>query len=202
MRRAIGSIIVLAWLGATLTGLGLLASHASQPGASGLAPQEWPAESNIPRASDQPTLVMFAHPRCPCTRASLTELSKIVSRQPEVAVRIVFYRPVASDADSWEQTDQVRTAAAIPGAVVYWDLDGHEAQRFGAQTSGQALLFGPGGNLLFHGGLTPARGHVGDNLGSQSLAALLDGATSVPGGAPVFGCGLQDSALVQRETKP
>ncbi|MBX9788911.1 MAG: hypothetical protein K2Y37_08335 [Pirellulales bacterium] len=202
MRRATGSIIVLAWLGATLTGLGLLASHAGQPGASGLVPQEWPAESNIPRASDRPTLVMFAHPRCPCTRASLAELSKVVARQPEVAVRIVFYRPTAPDSESWEQTDQVRAAAGIPGALVHWDIDGVEAQRFGAQTSGQALLFGPGGNLLFHGGLTPARGHVGDNLGSQSLTALLDGATSVPDCAPVFGCGLQQSAPVQRETKP
>ena len=202
MRRAIGSIIVLAWLGATLAGLGLLASHAGQPGDIGFASPEWPAQSGIPRANDRPTLVMFAHPRCPCTRASLTELSKVVAHQPQVAVRIAFYLPAMSDDSAWQQTNQVRAAAEIPGAVVYWDSDGVEAQRFGAQTSGQALLYGPRGDLLFHGGLTPARGHVGDNVGSQALAALLAGTTNARRGAPVFGCALQASASFERDTRP
>ena len=54
------------------------------------------------------------------------------------------------------------------------DDDGAEARRFGAETSGQTLLYDEHGALLFSGGITGARGHAGDNAGRASLVALLN----------------------------
>ena len=41
-------------------------------------------------------------------------------------------------------------------------------QRFGAETSGQTLLYDRDGRLLFSGGTTGSRGHDGDNAGFAS----------------------------------
>jgi hypothetical protein len=51
---------------------------------------------------------------------------------------------------------------------------GHEACLFGAATWGQTMVYGRDGRLLFSGGITAARGHYGDNAGTQAIAALLE----------------------------
>ncbi len=54
------------------------------------------------------------------------------------------------------------------------DDDGAEAKRFGAETSGQTLLYDERGTLAFSGGITGSRGHAGDNAGRASLLALIN----------------------------
>jgi hypothetical protein len=46
-------------------------------------PATWPAETHLAQAADGSTVLMFAHPDCPCTRASLTS-SPSSSAMPEV----------------------------------------------------------------------------------------------------------------------
>ena len=72
-------------------------------------------------------------------------------------------------------------------------LEGREAARFGAATSGQTFLYDARGGLLFSGGITGARAHAGDNAGRSAVVTLLNG-TGGPA-APrtsVFGCPLFD----------
>src|ERR1700677_3560971 len=64
----------VAWLAAVLGGTILMARYSNIPGNDGAAPKVWPTESQIPLDAHRPTLVMFVHPRCACTRASLGEL--------------------------------------------------------------------------------------------------------------------------------
>ncbi len=45
----------------------------------------------------------------------------------------------------------------------------------GSSTSGQVLLYDPSGRLAFSGGITAARGHVGDNAGSDAIVGLVMG---------------------------
>ena len=49
---------------------------ASRPGGDPEAPARWPEASALVRNADGPTLVLFAHPKCPCTDASLAELAR------------------------------------------------------------------------------------------------------------------------------
>lgn len=176
------------WAGGIAGGMLLLARHDGLPGQPASAPEHWPSDSQIPFDGQRATLIMFAHPRCPCTRASLGELEKLVARRPDDATCwVVYFEPPDADGN-WEATDFPATASAIPGVHVIRDVDGREARRFGARTSGQTLLYDSGGTLRFSGGMTFARGHAGDNDGRASIESLL--AEGVPhlNQTPVFGC--------------
>jgi hypothetical protein len=135
-------------------------------------------------------LVMLAHPRCVCTRASVGELAELMARAHDrPKAYVVFIKP-AGTAASWDDTDLQRGAAAIPGVTVVRDEDGVETQRFGAETSGQTLLYDAGGHLIFSGGTTGSRGHPGDNIGRASILALLNREEARRSTTSVFGCSL------------
>jgi hypothetical protein len=106
---------------------------------------------------------------------------------------VLMIRPVGTP-EGWERTDLWNSAAAIPGVSVTSDIAGRDCRFFGAQTSGQALLYAPDGKLLFNGGITESRGHSGDNAGRSAIAALVLGSMTAPDKkpvtTPVYGCPL------------
>lgn len=184
--------LLLFWLGAITVGLCFLESRAGTPGKSALAPSDWPRGSRLQLDPQQPTLIMFAHPQCPCTRASLGELALLMAHHTgRVKAYVLFYQP-AEQSEEWVQTDQWRSAAEIAGVTVLADYEGHETRRFQAMTSGQTLLFDTHGQLIFSGGITMARGHAGDNAGRSAIEEYLSsGKIPVPQ-TPVFGCAILD----------
>jgi hypothetical protein len=191
-RRAarLDAVLVAIWLVAILAGTALLGRYKSQSGSSGAVPERWPVEAVVSLSRTVPTLVLFAHPQCPCSRASIGELVVVLSRaHGRVDAHVLFDRP-SSEPDDWTDTDLWRSAAAIPGVDVGVDTDGVEARRFGAQTSGWVVLYDPGGRLMFAGGITSARGHAGDSEGRRAVLALLGGEAPQRTRAPVFGCSI------------
>jgi len=180
-----------------------LTRYQMSPGQSARAASVWPAQSSIARATDRPTLVMFLHPYCPCSRASIEELNRAMAQCPgKFATRIVFFKP-SNQPMQWANTDLWRSAEAIPGASVIVDEALPQAnmpslvEHFGAFTSGQVFLYGTRGDLLFSGGITGSRGHAGDNDGLDRLIALVGGepiSIAAAAKTPVFGCALNDSA--------
>jgi hypothetical protein len=74
--------------------------------------------------------------------------------------------------------------------TVQRDDAGREARLFGAETSGDTRLYSATGELMFHGGITIARGHSGDNPGRDALEALLFGKPAGATKTRVFGCSL------------
>ncbi|MGD9720528.1 MAG: hypothetical protein AB7O59_21790 [Pirellulales bacterium] len=190
--RLIWACVGLSWAAASAGGLFLLAAYSNTPSAIGAAPRQWPPNEQIPLSSSEYTLLFFAHPKCPCTAASLGELEKVLARCPnEASVWTVFYEP-RNVADPWQHSDLCRRAATIPGVHVVRDIDGALAQRFGAGTSGQTLLYNPRGDLLFNGGITFARGHSGDNAGASAIELRLAGEPSDCERTEVFGCSIID----------
>lgn len=192
MRRPL-PYIVFAWFCLTLGGLAALASYKARPGSVAVIPAQLPAATGVVQADSRPKLLLFAHPKCACTRATLAELEKLVPRlHGKAEVTVVIYQP-ESGAD-WSDTDVVRRAKAIPGVEVRFDRGGVEATRFGAETSGQAVLYGGDGALLFRGGITLSRGHEGDNPGSDRIAAFVNDGKAELAQSPVFGCAIKDPA--------
>jgi hypothetical protein len=180
----------LCWLGALGVGEWLLSAYSTTPGALGDAPATWPVGSRITKAPGRWVLVLFAHPRCPCTRATLGELALLMaSCKDRVSAHVCFVKPAGLPED-WEYADLWRSAASIPGVQVWADPGGAEARRFRAATSGLALLYDGDGRLRFRGGITPARGHAGDNTGREALRTLLLEGGPGPTETPVFGCPL------------
>lgn len=195
--------VVAAWLLAVCGGLAFLASHANRPGAVGVVPSTWPAGSRLERATDRATLVVGLHPGCPCSRATVEELDRLMARGHErVTVHALVLKP-SGFAERWEETDVWRALAAIPGVRLHRDVDGVESDRFGAATSGQVALYDADGRLAFSGGITASRGHVGDNAGAEAIGALLDGAPRVAAlrQTPVFGCALHDDVSAKGEAR-
>jgi hypothetical protein len=186
------AVLGIIWAGAIAVGLRVLLNYETSPGRVGTVPVSWPVESTIPLAKDSPTLVMVAHPQCPCTRASMDELAQVIARvQNKARVYVLFYTPTGSGND-WENTGLRRTAEKIPGVTVLSDVDGVEARRFGAETSGHIFLFDRAGRLLFSGGITTSRGHSGDNAGESSTVSLINNGASGRPNTLVFGCSLTD----------
>jgi hypothetical protein len=188
--RLILTAVGALWLSMIAVGVRTLWSYESTPGASADAPGLWPAASRIKPDSDRATLVMMAHPHCPCTRASIGELARLMTQaQGRVTAYVLFVRPEGFS-DEWVQSELWASAAAIPGVTPVLDDDGDEAGIFHAQTSGQTVLYDDDCNLLFRGGITSARGHAGENAGRTAIVALLTSGEAEEPDTPVFGCPL------------
>lgn len=191
MKRTCHVLLFLAWVSAVSIGLALLWRYEGVPGVEAAATTAWPASCSLPSSSERWTLLLFAHPQCPCTQASLSELQELLARPHRngVDTYVFFYRPERSPAD-WEKTRLYRQAQDIPGVHVVSDAGGTNARLFHASTSGQVLLFDARRQLRFRGGITVARGHAGANLGQEAVAALLSGQSVEQNHYPVFGCSL------------
>jgi len=184
------AISATVWLAAVVGVMAVLLNYSASPGPTGMIPQLWPEGSRISFDTSRSNLVLFAHPRCPCTRATLGELEFLMARcQGRLDAQVWFITPPGAD-QAWTDTALWRKASSIPGVAVHHDEGMTEARRFGAGTSGQTLLYDRSGRLLFKGGITASRGHSGDNPGRSSVIALLD--EKLPRGieTPVFGCPL------------
>jgi hypothetical protein len=190
-------VLATTWIATVAFGARALFHYENTPGSVGALAQAWPVTS-IERAPDRPTLVMLAHPHCPCTAASIAELAQIMARlQGKVAAYVLFVRPKEASGD-WEEPKLQRSAEAIPGVKILFDRDGLEARRFGAETSGHTLLFGLDGCLLFSGGITGSRGHAGENVGEDIIIALVSNQKPARSQTLVFGCALAN----RNETGP
>lgn len=187
-RRVWITVGLTVWLLTIGGGLALLWAYAGTPGPAATAHSTWPAGASFGRDTSGPALVLFLHPQCPCSRATLSELARLlVSPSRPAAVYALVYRPVG-EKDGWERTDLWDTAAAMKGVHVMTDVGGAQARVFGALVSGQTLLYSANGSLLFSGGITDARGHEGDNAGRTAITAILAGNRRGPMQTPVFGC--------------
>lgn len=188
-RRLLLPLAVTLWSIVMLTGFRAFHAYSSTAGGAGPAPEYISGEAPDQSAPRRHQLILFAHPRCPCTSATLAELAALleINRYP-VAVEVRFVRPQATPI-GWEQTSLWRTASAISGVGVYSDEGGALARSLGAETSGQVVLYDPDGRLQFKGGITRARGQGGDNLGRRAILDLLSG-KAASRESPVFGCPL------------
>jgi hypothetical protein len=203
-RRAWVSPALALWLALSIGGLALLAWHASVPGSAASPPATWPDDLGIDnellgRDPTRPLLLLFAHPHCPCTRATLGELEKIAARRPGAfRATVAFYTPPDKD-DAWARTDLWKTAAAIPNTRTIVDRGGRLAQRFQSSTSGQVLLYDARGELAFQGGITSSRGHAGENQGRHAVEVVLSGERPDTRLTPVFGCPILTSTTWDEE---
>ena len=189
--------LTVVWLCALAVASAAVWRYKSTPGATPDAPSRWPEGSSVQRDANRATLVVLAHPLCPCTRATMTELQKLAARlRDKAALRVVFLKPDGTDA-SWEKSGLIETARSILGAEVLIDRGGVETARFGGRSSGYTLLYDRTGELMFAGGITIARGHEGDSAGSRRIESLVNHQIADGSTAPVFGCSLVDPSACQ-----
>lgn len=196
----LSSLFGIGWIASIACGFAVFARYDNTPGRVGAVAAQWPAPG-VALDQQRPTLIMAAHPRCPCTRASIGELAQIMAQaEGKLSAYVLFVKPAGAD-EAWDQTDLWRSARQIPGVTVLEDRDGAMANKLGAATSGHTLLYSPDGRLLFNGGITVSRGHPGDNVGQSSIVALLGGGAAPRNETLVFGCALADRQSNQSAAK-
>jgi hypothetical protein len=193
-QRALAVTALVLAFGMAAAGMSVKLAFDNTPGVAANAPEHWPEASSLRRSKDgrsakTPVLLVFAHPLCSCTPATLNELAKVLAKSPVLPLVhvVIAPPPVAYMAEAlrlWKR------AAALPNTTVSWDWNGKEAAYFGAQTSGTVYLFDAGGNRLFQGGITASRGHEGANSREDALAASLGSLRRAEGPVEVFGCSL------------
>lgn len=194
-KRAVIAIAVALWIPMVAFGINMLLKYSTTPGQPASPPLNWPHRTDVKHRDGQATLLMFAHPQCVCSRASLGELAILMAHErSRVDASVFFYYPKEEQSE-WARTDLWQTAQNIPGVHTFEDRDAAVAKSFGVFTSGQTLLYDAAGRLVFSGGITAYRGHSGDNAGRSVITQLLQFDTRVakqlPLTTPVFGCSLR-----------
>ena len=185
------AIALAAWFTVALAGwYGVTAFGLERAAEDSKSPAHWPAASTIARMNERLTLVLFLHPQCPCSQATIAELellSELVppALQPDVCVVASFPR---SGGESWNFSPLLARAARLPHTRGLVDPGGLEAALFDARVSGAVMLFDATGRRLYNGGVTMARGHEGLSTGLRSVAALLVDRHAQVKSIPPFGC--------------
>jgi len=203
--RRRGAAIFLACLSAAVTVPGILAlvNFDSAPGRESLAgalpPASWPRGTAIHARAGRFRLLMFVHPLCACTSASISGLARIAAghRLDRADVAFIVFRP--DHGPRWDWTAWPEVARSLPGSRMIWDNGGAEARVFAARTSGRVILYSPAGKLLFQGGITGSRGHEGDNYGLSRLSDLLVAPvpqSPIPVTSRAFGCELAPAVAI------
>jgi hypothetical protein len=154
----------------------------------------WPPDTRLVRAEDRPTLLLFVHPKCPCTTSTLNELERLMATLRGEGIREPLVQLIATVPPNakriWWDTSTVEHGTQIAAGNLYVDRAGQEAKRFGANTSGTLLLYDQAGHRKFGGGITVSRGHEGQSTGADCLQDLLADLHGPSAQRPVFGCEL------------
>jgi hypothetical protein len=178
------------WLAGVSCGIFSLVRYSLAAGPQTQASMRWPAELGLSRVRGRPTLVMFVHPRCACSRASLSELAVLAANCPNAISSDVVFADPPGLVQRLQATDLWQSAQEIPDCTLIRDHDGAMARTLGAQTSGQVFLYDADGLLRFSGGITDSRGHAGSNAGRLAIEAIIRNETPATHLTPVFGCRL------------
>lgn len=189
--------LLAVWAVAVATGMVLLWVESGRAGpASPLVPRNRPGSAR---------LTLAVHPRCPCTRATLSELEHILVETPDAAsIDVLAFVPTGAAID-WAEGGLLRRFASLPNATVRPDQGGRLARAEGLSTSGEITYRDASGNARFHGGVTLSRGEKGRGPSSDALRAALAGKPVARVRWPVFGCALEparEGAGLTQPTEP
>jgi hypothetical protein len=179
------------WIIGILFGLhGLMVYEGTPTLPKGEASQIWPSKTSLQHSNHMPTLLLFIHPQCPCSRASIAELASILTTCHEkMETHVLFFKPEGFP-ETWVKSDLWDSAKILPDTDVKIDNAGLESNIFHAEVSGYTLLYDESGKLVFHGGITVARGHMGENQGKDAVLAIVNKKKPNVFQTPVFGCSL------------
>src|SRR5688572_28570682 len=85
---------VVAWVAATGMGFARLWRYEGASAPVSATPQTWPSESSLQRDARIATLVMLLHPKCPCSRATIDELSRLMAHcQGTLVAKVLIVKP-------------------------------------------------------------------------------------------------------------
>lgn len=184
------AIVTSLWACACVAGLSWASIYHATPGAEIAGPSHWPQAALGPQ--QRTTALAIVHPQCPCTRASIAELTQLAHKR-DWALGIIVFQPVKQS--QWALPE---TYEQLDADFIYHDAGGVLAQQLGSSTSGTMLVYDAHGALRFQGGLTPSRGHRGITPAHAAFehSVQVFSTNDIQSHAfPVFGCSLTPARM-------
>ncbi|TWU58734.1 hypothetical protein Poly51_15140 [Rubripirellula tenax] len=135
-------------------------------------------------------IVVAMHPKCPCTRTTLSQLERLLAEAPASTKCTFLVSKPRNRLASWIQSDTTDMAKSFANSEIFVDIDSERARKLGMAHSGTVLIVRPDGTLSFMGGITAGRSCSTENPGSLSVASLLRGESAPLLATPTFGCPL------------
>lgn len=176
------------WLIVVGAGWVALGAYANTAGAQRAVPNRWPKNSKLKWNPNALNVVIFVHPKCSCSQATINLYREVESStRLHVQTQVAFYCP-SDESESWAEDRLWRSVGVLPNVIRLIDRGGQEVKNFGVTTSGHVVVYSPNGELLFSGGITSRRAHEGESLGSQTLKRLFHEKSHGQLSLPVFGC--------------
>lgn len=173
------------WFASLLAGFGAWTEYEHRAGPIG--PRAAAPSLEAPRAE----LILFVHPHCPCARSALELLARESPPANSCRIRAIFVAP-ADTADEWYAGRNAELAMSISGATIERDPGGNLAKRYGARTSGYAVVISVTGEIRFRGGLLPNRMAKAERRKLPFVWDAILRGEQEPITKPVFGCPLFD----------
>src|SRR6267142_2388289 len=138
--KPVWMLALLFWLALIASGQFWLLRYSFARGATASAPDSIPAFLNCSTTPSRPQLFLSLHPRCPCSRATVNELAKILTRVPNASeVTVLLYKP-ANEPDPW-MNGTLRDECRRMGCKIRADPGGLLASSLGSRTSGSVVLY-------------------------------------------------------------
>lgn len=188
--------VAFTWIGISLFGWCTLFRHTFRPSITAEIAARSLCAQGLAQPSEAFQIVIFAHPFCPCTQATLDKLDESLTRFPaKTSIRVIFVIE-GLERSSVEESSSIAFARRLPKVEVQFDDTGEAVLHWGARVSGEVFAFNRSGHCVFHGGLTSGRGHKGDSLGQKELERRAAGGCDEQYAGPVFGCALPSRTLL------
>lgn len=173
-----------------------LTDYSSRPAPHTDVLAELPADVHFETSQadkNSPTILLFYHPKCPCTLASARCLARLASRFNGSPNFYAYAYCPAEEPDTWiasSTTDELRT---INNVTIFPDRNAEKCKQFGVRISGHILVYNSAGKLVFSGGITPYRGHEGGSMAAMDFIQHANGKVLEPSCWPTFGCSILDA---------
>lgn len=190
--RLVAIAALALWSAASVVGFAMLIGYTQTPGALQHPPREKLDLGWHPSAPYR--LVVAIHPQCTCSRATASELARILRDHSNLlACKILMYQPAGAP-NTFGETWLMERLAELPNTIIDVDVDGQQASSLGMRTSGSVVLYDFAGNQQFYGGITVARGHEGNSVGAESILSIIQNSPPATTCTEVYGCPLQQAA--------
>jgi hypothetical protein len=176
------------WFAAVAQGMKWMSDYSLTPGEAGVPSASWPA-AEIRRGEGRFTLVVGLHPECPCSRATMAELERVLLEAGDALEAVVVFDDTAPAAPA-RSSALYRRATQLPRTRVVCATSVAELKGFDFRTSGETRLYRPDGTLAFRGGITASRGHEGENVGAAAVVSHAHAELCGTSATPAFGCAL------------
>src|SRR5471030_653421 len=87
----------LLWSAIIGAGFFYVLEYESTPADASIPPEVWPSESSLVPELSRRNLILAAHPRCPCTRATIGELAELMAQQSHsIVAHVLVFKPSSS----------------------------------------------------------------------------------------------------------